>query len=61
MLIKGREITAIQVYVEELEQFVEIQYYYIGDELIWASVRSCFGAGYWDNSKPFLNDEAYKN
>lgn len=61
MIAKGRNITAIQVYVDELKQWVYLQYYYVGDELIWAAVRSCFGAGYWDNSKPWLNDEAYKN
>lgn len=23
--------------------------------------RSCFGAGFWDNQKPYLNDEPWKN
>lgn len=61
MVLKGRDITAIEVYVEELDQFVQIQYYYIGDELIWSAVRSCYGAGYWDNTKAWSNDDAYKN
>lgn len=55
MFIKGKEIIAFTVYDKE------IQYFYIGDKLIWQAVRSCFGAGYWDNSKAWLNDEAYKN
>ena len=33
----------------------------IGDELIWAAVKRCFAAGYWNNSKPWSNSEAYKN
>ena len=61
MLIKGREISAIEVYVEELDRFVQIQYYYIGNDLIWAAVRSCFAAGYWDNNKAWSNSEACKN
>lgn len=29
--------------------------------LVWQSVRSCFGAGYWSNDKPWINEEAWKN
>lgn len=34
---------------------------YKGTRLIWQSIRSCFGAGYWVNDKPWLNDEGWKN
>lgn len=29
--------------------------------LIWQAVRSCFGAGFWNNNKPWYNDEGWKN
>lgn len=34
---------------------------YKGAQLIWQSVRSCFGSGRWINEKPFSNDEGWKN
>lgn len=38
-----------------------LSYIYKGALLIWQSVRSCFGSGYWVNEKPWLNDESWKN
>lgn len=55
MIVKGRNITALVV------QGKEIAYFYIGDKLIWQSVRSCFGGGYWINESPWKNDEGWKN
>ncbi len=34
---------------------------YRGAQLIWQAVRSCFGAGFWDNNKPWSNEEGWKN
>ena len=34
---------------------------YRGARLVWQSIRSCFGSGFWVNEKPWLNDEAWKN
>lgn len=34
---------------------------YRGTRLVWQSVCSCFGAGYWVNEKPWLNEEGWKN
>lgn len=34
---------------------------YYGARLVWQAVRSCFGAGFWVNEKPWLNDEGWKN
>ena len=34
---------------------------YKGSKLVWQAVRSCFGAGFWVNTKPWLNNEAWKN
>ena len=32
-----------------------------GAKLVWIAIRSCFGAGYWVNDKPWLNTEGWKN
>lgn len=34
---------------------------YIGTKLVWQSIRSCFGPGFWINSSPWKNDEGWKN
>ena len=34
---------------------------YKGGRLVWQAVRSCFGAGYWRNDKPWINNEAWRN
>ena len=34
---------------------------YRGVRLVWQAIRSCFGAGYWVNEKPWRNDEGWKN
>lgn len=30
-------------------------------ELVWQSIRSCFGYGLWKPRKPWLNSEKWKN
>ena len=55
MIIKGKNIIAFVV------QEKQIAYFYIGDKLIWQSVRSCFGSGYWIDDAPWKNDEGWKN
>ena len=32
-----------------------------GARLVWTAIKSCFGAGYWVNEKPWLNSEGWKN
>lgn len=34
---------------------------YAGARLVWQAVRSCFGAGWWNNAKPWDNTEGWKN
>lgn len=29
--------------------------------IIWQDVKSCYGAGYWLNDKPWLNADGWKN
>lgn len=38
-----------------------ITHIYRGSRLVWQAIRSCFGAGYWVNEKPWLNEEGWKN
>jgi len=34
---------------------------YKGSRLLWQAVRSCFGAGYSVEDKPWLDDEAWQD
>ena len=34
---------------------------YKNSVLLWQSVRSCFGKGFWLNVKPWDNKDAWKN
>lgn len=34
---------------------------YKGNQLVWQAIRSCFGSGQWNNTKPWVNDEVWKN
>lgn len=45
ILAKGRIIAAV----------------YQGTKLVWLAIRSCFGAGYWVNEKPWIDNEGWKN
>lgn len=38
-----------------------VQEIYKGANLVWQAQRSCFGAGFWSNDKPWLNLEGWKN
>ena len=47
MIYNGRWRVAVEIYK--------------GARLVWTGIRSCFGAGFWVNEKPWLNEEAWKN
>ena len=32
-----------------------------GASLVWQSIRSCFGAGYWINRFPWIDTDTWKN
>ena len=34
---------------------------YKGASLVWQSIKSCFGKGFWINEKPWDNNEGWKN
>lgn len=50
----GKDITA--VYLGERA----IAAVYHGAMLVWQAVRSCFGSGVWIDSKPWMDNEAWK-
>lgn len=33
----------------------------IASRIVWQSVRSCFGKGYWINDKPWSNTDGWMN
>jgi len=37
-----------------------LQTIYQGTKIIWEGIRSCYGAGYWVPTKPWLNNEGWK-
>lgn len=55
IIFKGKEITTLII------ENKKIIYIFYGDKLLWQTVGSCFGAGYWINEKPFINEEGWKN
>ena len=52
--IGGHEIDAVYLGNRALTAI------YQGVRLVWQAVRSCFGAGFWVNEKPWLNDEGWR-
>ena len=51
----GKELTARYVG----RKAVSAVYY--GARLVWEAISSCFGAGYWDNDRPWSGDDAWNN
>lgn len=55
LFINKKEITSI------FKGTKVISYVYQGSRLLWQAIRSCFGAGYWVNEKPWIDEEGWKN
>ena len=56
MILKyNKEITEIYIRKNTISEV------YLGKFLIWQSIRSCFGSGYWINEKPWINTDIWKN
>lgn len=51
----GKEITAIFLGGKVISSV------YQGTKLVWQAIRSCFGSGFWVNTKPWLSNEGWKN
>lgn len=52
--VGGKEVTA--VYVGQ----IVITAVYNGSRMIWSAIRSCFGSGYWQRSKPWSRTDGWK-
>lgn len=55
MLIYNNKEISVIFYKDKPIQSV----YHLG-RLVWQSVRSCFGGGYWRNDKPWMSKEPWK-
>jgi len=55
LFYKNKEIINI------LHENKPIQTIYHLSKIVWQAVRSCFGAGYWNNDKPWSNEEGWTN
>jgi hypothetical protein len=55
IFIGGKEITSINAYGKAVTAI------YAGTRLVWQAIRSCFGAGWWVNEKPWIDEEGWKN
>ena len=53
--IAGKEVSAIYFGQKA------IQAVYKGAVLVWQAIRSCFGSGWWDNEKPWIDEDAWDN
>ena len=56
---RGKDIIAIR-YVENGIETV-FAALHVGIETVWQAVRSCFGSGKWINSKPWIDNENWKD
>lgn len=57
----GIEITGVRTPKAKTGVGLVVQAIYHGGVMIWQAIRSCFGSGFWVNTKPWLNDEGWKN
>lgn len=58
----GKEITGYKTpFVERIRKGVTIQGVYRMGVTLYQAIRSCFGSGVWFNTKPWIEDEGWKN
>lgn len=55
IFIGRNEITAVTAFGKVITAI------YAGTRLVWQAIRSCFGAGWWVNEKPWINEEGWRN
>ena len=55
MYLNGKEISTVEFSGKI------ISYIYTSGKLVWQAIKSCFGAGIWNNLKNWVNEEPYKN
>lgn len=55
VFIKDKEVVAIYRGSKVITRI------YRGVNLVWEAVRSCFSKGFWVNTLPWVNDDAWRN
>lgn len=63
---KDNKITPITEIYHKLKDgpLVAIKYIYHGSQLVWTAIKeafSAFGAGFWQNDKPWSNEDSWEN
>lgn len=53
--INGKEVSLVYYGEKAINTIMK------GSRLVWQAIRSCFGAGYWVNEKPWIDNEGWKN
>lgn len=53
--INKKQIGTVQIHKAPMS------YVFVGPTIVWQSIRSCFGKGYWINEKPWINVDGWKN
>lgn len=38
-----------------------VAYVYVGANLVWGAIKSCFGLGWWVDRLPWRDDDAWKD
>lgn len=51
----GKEIEQQQINGSQVEQM------WLNGKLIWQGVRSCYGSGAWIDTKPWLDNDGWKD
>ena len=56
---RGMNIAAVRYVSNGIEKaFAAL---YVGANLVWMAVRSCFGSGRWIDNKPWIDKEMWKD
>jgi hypothetical protein len=53
--INGEEISSQMIGGEMVETM------WLNGEIIWQGIRSCYGSGAWLNSRPYTDNDGWKN
>ena len=56
---RGMNIAAVRYVSSGIEKaFAAL---YVGANLVWMAIRSCFGSGRWIDNKPWIDKEMWKD
>lgn len=55
LYVNGKEISLIHYGKVAISSVMK------GSRLVWQAVRSCFGAGFWSDEKPWIDEEGWRD